>query len=283
LSGVSSIVVSLSNSSLKPRIGFFRARSRGGRYVLESRFSSVLVPFPYKPHLAGSDAILRGDYCGESIDRPEPQEPMLTGVQAEYNLSFTAASLRPELARIVAECYLKTGSWDLTKDHVLITNSLQCRSTSSAIRLERELRRRLEKLTENEMAILAGENADDRAAMAWLATLKHTQLAFDFATEVLREKLAMRDPVLRPSDYEAFVDSKSLIHSSLNQLKPSSRSKIRQVLLLMLSEAGMLGVGTALGMIQRPVLSSAVLRAITADRPRWLTGFLFPDAEIEGQ
>jgi bacteriophage exclusion system BrxA-like protein len=208
---------------------------------------------------------------------------MLTTVHAEYNLSFTAASLRPELARIVAECYLKMRSWDLTKDYVLRANALQCRSTSSAIRLERELRRRLERLTEDEMVILAGENADDRAAIAWLATLKHTQLAFDFTTEVLREKLAIHDPVLRRSDYEAFVDSKSLIHSSLNHLKTSSRSKIRQVLLLMLSEAGMLGVGTALGTIQRPVLSPAVLRAITADRPRWLAGFLFSDAEIGGQ
>jgi hypothetical protein len=208
---------------------------------------------------------------------------MLTNAQTEYNLSFTAASLRPELARIVAECYLKVGSWDQTKDHVLRANALQCRSTSSAIRLEREIRRRLERLTEDEMAILAGENVDDCAAIAWLATLKHTRLAFDFAAELLREKLALHDPVLRRSDYEAFLDSKSLIHSSLNQLKSSSRSKIRQVLLLMLSEAGLLGVGTALGTIQRPVLSSSVLRAITADRPRWLAGFLFSDAEIGGQ
>ena len=99
---------------------------------------------------------------------------MLKNAQAEYNLSFTAASLRPELARIVAECYLKVGSWDLTRDQVLRANALQCRSTSTAIRLERELRRRLVRLTENELAILAGENADDRAAIAWLATLKHT-------------------------------------------------------------------------------------------------------------
>jgi len=207
---------------------------------------------------------------------------MQSTVQAEYNLSFTAASLRPELARIVAECYLKLGSWDLTKDHVLRSNALQCRSTSSAVRLERELRRRLMRLTEDELAILAGENADDRAAIAWLATLKHTPLAFEFATEVLREKLAMHDRVLRRSDYEAFLDSKSLIHSGLNHLKASSRSKIKQVLLLMLSEAGLLSVGTALGTIQRPVLSSAVLRAIKADRPRWLAGFLFSDAEIGG-
>ncbi len=54
--------------------------------------------------------------------------------QTEYNLSFTAASLRPELARIVVECYLTAGSWDRAKEQILRSNALQCRSTSSAIR-----------------------------------------------------------------------------------------------------------------------------------------------------
>jgi hypothetical protein len=207
---------------------------------------------------------------------------MQTGNQTAYNLSFTASSLRPELARIVAECYLTVGSWDRTKEQILRSNALQCRSSSSAIRLERELRQRLEKLTADEMALLVGANADDRVAMAWLATLKHVQYAYDFATEVLREKLTIHDRVLRPSDYEAFVEGKSLIHRTLNQLKPSSKSKIRQVLMLMLSEAGLLGKGSALGTIQRPALSAAVLRAIKADSGRWLAGFLFSDSEIGG-
>jgi hypothetical protein len=47
----------------------------------------------------------------------------------------------------------------------------------------------------------------------------------------------------------------------------------------MLTEAGLLAKGSALT-IHRPALSPAVVRVITADRPRWLAGFLFPDAEI---
>ena len=62
---------------------------------------------------------------------------------APYNLSFTAASLRPELARIVAEHFLAVRDWEKTKEHILSTNALQCRSASSAVRLERELRQRL--------------------------------------------------------------------------------------------------------------------------------------------
>ena len=200
--------------------------------------------------------------------------------QTRYNLSFTAVSLRPELARIVAECYLETGSWDMAKVRILSSNALQCRSASSAVRMERELRQRLKCLTGGQIAILAQATAEDRAAMAWLAALKHIRFAFEFAAEVLREKLATHDAVLRPSDYETYVDNQSVSHPELIQLAASSKGKIRQVLLLMLAEVGLLGPGTSLGTLQRPVLSPAVLNAITADSPHWLAGFLVPDTEI---
>ena len=66
----------------------------------------------------------------------------------DYNLGFTAASLRPELARIIAEAYLAGGGdWEVAKTRVLSSNALQSRSASSAVRMERELRQRLATLT----------------------------------------------------------------------------------------------------------------------------------------
>jgi len=197
-----------------------------------------------------------------------------------YNLSFTAASLRTELARIVAECYLTAGDWVLAKNRILSSNALQCRSAGSGIRLERELRQRLEMLTREQLILVAQATAEDRAAIAWLAACKHIQFAFEFAAEVLRDKLAAHDPVLRHSDYEAYLENKILSHTELAQLATSSRNKIRQVLLRMLNEAGLLEPGTALGTIRRPVLSAEVVGVIIADSPHWLAGFLVPDTEI---
>lgn len=202
--------------------------------------------------------------------------------RSSYNLSFTAASLRPELARIVAECYLQVDDWDLAKDRVLASNALQCRTTAGAERQEREIRRRLMRLTKDQISLLAHATSDDRAAMAWLAALKHITFVFEFAAEVLREKLATHDPVLRPSDYETYVDIKAVSHPELSLLSRVSKGKVRQVILRMLREAGMLRNGTALGSIQRPLLSPSVLRVISADNRRWLAGFLVPDTEIGG-
>jgi Putative inner membrane protein (DUF1819) len=199
---------------------------------------------------------------------------------ASYNLSFTAASLRPELVRIIAERYLVAGDWDLARDQILSSNALQCRSRSSAIRLERELRQRLTTLTPDQITLVAHATAEDRAAIAWLAACKRIPFAFDFAVEVLRDKLAAHDPVLRPSDYEGYVESKGLSQPEIAQLTTSSKNKVRQVLLRMLAEAGLLTDGTALGSIQRPALSPAVTGAVIADNPQWLAGFLVPDTEI---
>jgi BrxA len=203
-----------------------------------------------------------------------------TNISSGYNLSFTAASLRPELARLVAEAYLAVGDWELAKERVLASNALQCRTVLGAERQERELRRRLMWLTADQIALLTKATAEDRAALAWLAAVKHIQFAFEFATEVLREKLAVHDPILRHSDYETYVDLKALTHPQITELSGASKYKIRQVLLRMLREAGLLGKGSAPGTILRPVLSPAVVDVIRKDDARWLAGFLVPDTEI---
>ena len=201
------------------------------------------------------------------------------GIADNYHLSFTAASLRPELARIVAECFLTVGDWALVKERILATNALQCRSASSAVRLELEMRQRLETLTHAQMILLTQATVEDRTAMAWLAACKRSRFAFEFAAEVLRDKLAAHDAVLRPSDYEGYVENKCLPHPELAGLKPTSKIKIRQVLLKMLVEAGLVAKSTAFT-IHRPALSPAVVRVITADSPHWLAAFLVPDLEI---
>jgi hypothetical protein len=135
-------------------------------------------------------------------------------------------------------------------------------------------------LTEGQLTLLATGTAEDRNAMAWLGAIKHVSFAFEFASEVLREKLALQDPILRPSDYESFIDHKSVSHPELAKLKSTSKYKVRQILLRMLTEAEILTEGTALGTISRPLLSPLAVKVINSDDSGWLAGFLVPDIEI---
>jgi len=206
---------------------------------------------------------------------------MPASVPPRYNLSFTAASLRPELARILSEVFLETGDWEVTKARVLASNALQARSPSSAMRLERELRQRLQCLMPEQLSLLAHSDSQDRAAMAWLAMLKYNAFVFDFASDLLRHKLATHEPVLHRSDYETFLAEKAIGHPELADLADTTRTKLRNVLLRMLTEVGMLAKGSGLGIVQRPSLSPRAKSAIRADRTDWLAGFLLTDTEIK--
>lgn len=200
--------------------------------------------------------------------------------QPPYNFSFTAASLRPELVGIVAEHFSRTHSWEETKSTLLSTNALQAKSSATAVRMERELRQRLQKLTAAQLDLVVRSTADVRAGIAWLGAVKQSAFLYQFSAEVLRAKWEMHDTILRASDYERFIGEKNSHRPELSRLSETSATKVRRVLLLMLREVGLLIEGSDFGTIQRPILSSALERAIRADDPRWLAAFLFSDAEI---
>jgi hypothetical protein len=197
-----------------------------------------------------------------------------------YRLSFTSVSLRPDLARIAADAYLACGTWAGARQQVLADNSFQSRSKASLQRMEREIRTRLELLTKDQIVLLAEGTSEERAAMAWLAATKYAALVREFAADVLRGKLADFDLVLRPSDYNNFIAARLPSHPELGELTESSSRKVRNVLLLMLMEAGMIREENGERRITRPMQTQRVIDSIVADDAQFLAGFLWSDEEI---
>ncbi|MCX5822489.1 MAG: DUF1819 family protein [Deltaproteobacteria bacterium] len=197
-----------------------------------------------------------------------------------YRLSFTSVSLRPELARIAADAYLACGTWAGARQQVLANNAFQSRTKTSLQRMEREIRPRLELLTKDQIVLLAGGTSEERAAMAWLAAIKYADLVREFAADVLRSKLADFDTVFRPSDYSNFIAARLASHPELAKLTESSSRKIRRVLLLMLTEAGMIREENRERRITRSIQTERVIDCIVADDAQLLVGFLWSDEEI---
>jgi hypothetical protein len=197
-----------------------------------------------------------------------------------YRLSFTAVSLRPDLARIAADAYLACGTWAGARQQVLANNAFQSRSKTSLQRMEREIRTRLERLTKDQIVLLAEGTSEERVAMAWLAATKYAALVREFAADVLRSKLANFDLVLRLSDYNNFITDRLPSHPELGELTESSSRKVRNVLLLMLMEAGMIREENRERRITRPMQTQRVIDSIVADDAQFLVGFLWSDEEI---
>jgi len=199
---------------------------------------------------------------------------------APYRLSFTSVSLRPDLARIAADAYLACGTWAGARQQVLADNAFQSRTKTSLQRMEREIRTRLECLTKDQIVLLAEGTSEERAAMAWLAATKYAALVREFAADVLRSKLADFDSVLRPSDYDNFIATRLPSHPELGELTESSSRKVRNVLLLMLMEAGILQEESGERRITRPVQTQRVIDSIVADDAQFLDGFLWSNEGI---
>lgn len=197
-----------------------------------------------------------------------------------YSVGFTAAALRPELLRAIVEIRAQETSWEDTKTRVLAENVLQSRSPNSAIRIERELRKRLQTLSDPQLAHFQHSTRDIQTQLAWLAAVKNSSLLFEFASEALRSKMEVHDTNLRDSDWERFIDEQKSHHTEIAEFSSTTLGKMKRVVLAMLREVEILQSGPTLGVLNRPVLSPDFEKITREDNPKWLAAFLVPDAEI---
>jgi len=182
----------------------------------------------------------------------------------KYKLSFTAASLSINEAVNIAEVYLKMRDWNQTNLYIKENNTLQSRTSSRTIRVSRELIQRLKMLTDTQIELLVEGNPTEKKYLLWLAACKTYEFVKEFAIEVLHEKYLSRSMTLTDLDYDAFFNRKSDWNDDLAQITTSTRKKIRQVLLLMAKEAGLL---TEDNTILRAMLSNRLTGTLKSDAP----------------
>ncbi len=197
-----------------------------------------------------------------------------------YKLSFTAASLSISGSIKIAEAYLQLRDWAAVKEKVNTENLLQARTQNSARRVLYELAPRLEQLSDAQLELLVEGNYQEQKQLLWFAICQQYAFIREFAIEVLYEKYLSLDYELTSFDYEAFFNRKADWHDELDQLKETTRTKLRTVLFRMLREAELISKDN---MIIPTVLSIRVAELLAADAPRSLQIFAISMAEMPGQ
>lgn len=189
----------------------------------------------------------------------------ITGaIDDRYALSFTSGGLLVREADVIASEYLQLGDWALVRQSVIERNLLQARTTSSNVRLVRETIQRLQVFEDAELELLVSSSPTDRGNLLWAAACRRYQLIGDFAEEVVRERFLLMTPSLELAHFDRFITGKSLWHPELEELRPSTRAKLRQNVFRMLHEAGLQGEH---GTIVPAVLSNPIYGALVRRRP----------------
>lgn len=183
---------------------------------------------------------------------------------SKYKLSFTATSLSISESVNIAEVYLKNRDWNQTRQIIKEQNLLQSRTNSRTIRVSRELIQRLELLTEGQLELLVEGSLDEQKYLLWFAVCKTYGFIGEFSVEVLREKFLKRSMNITDLDYTAFFNRKADWSDDLEHITTSTRKKIRQVVFLMMKEAGLI---TTDNLILHTMLSKRLITVLTPDAP----------------
>lgn len=199
--------------------------------------------------------------------------------KTKYILSFTAASLRLNEMIKVAGFLLDPDNSNNQSDN---SNTLSFKSGKSETsrRVMRELNNRLKKLTALQLEALVNGDFITQKQMAFLAVCKHYHFIHDFVVEVIRDKTLLFNYQLSDVDFKIFINNKIELHPELEAFTDTTMKKTKQVLFLILAQAGIIN-NTKDKSIQPQILNKKALEAIAADNPNWLRVFLISDNDMK--
>jgi len=174
-------------------------------------------------------------------------------------MSFITGSLFRHESVKLAALYIDLGDWNSVRDKVIAENLLQTRTLNTLKRVCLEVISRLRTLSPGELECLVEGSHQEQAYLLWLAVCRRYRFIADFAVEVLRERYITLKGDLPLDDFDSFFNRKSEWHLELDEITPSTRGKLRQVLFKMLRDADLL---TANNMIQAAILSPRLLELL---------------------
>ena len=197
----------------------------------------------------------------------------------KYSFAFTGANALVAETITVAEVFAEMGDWKRTYAEVQKKNLLHKIKAETVVREFREIKKRISTLTSDQLKLMIEGGRNQSKAMILLGIVQTYDFIRDFIIEVVRNKYLIHDRVLFDSDYQKFLDSKSVIDVSIDNLSEQSKQKIKTVVFRILEQVGLLD-DPQQKRIMFPMLDAKCLRVITNDNPNLLKCFLYSDQEI---
>lgn len=192
-----------------------------------------------------------------------------------YRFSFTAASLLIEDFIVLAR--------HMVNDNIPIDDlkhEMMSRERKKTSKREfAEMYLRLKTLSEKELDILVNGSGDDQKLISLIAFGRAYEFFRDFIAEVVMEKVLVYDLQISDMDYNIFFNRKSIDHDELEKLADSTKGKIKQVIIKVLHQAGIIDNVKDRNIII-PIVDRSVEKAVAEVNPEDLKILLYTDQKI---
>jgi hypothetical protein len=188
----------------------------------------------------------------------------------KYDLSFTKGSLLHREASIVLSCYLESKNWVDTRIKIVEKNLLHKQSKNTITTIYLLLKKRLQHLTEQEMAQYFSLNVQQQKQLLWLACCRCHPILGDFCVEVVHDQIRKQELEITQAKYWVFYENKSHQFPRLSTITKLSRSGIRSKTFSMLRQVGIM---TAKNKIEIIILTPEINKLIVNNNPEELLWF----------
>ena len=189
-----------------------------------------------------------------------------------YRLSFISGGMFIRESTQAFHIYARTQDWDHVQAQLIDEQVISYKTLSSAKRLSYEIVLRLRSLEPQEAEFALDADYEERRALLWIAICRTYEIIPDFVRTVLTERLLALRTDLSPQDFEQFLEGRALLHSEIDGLASSTRTKLRTVLYRMLDEAGFYDKKDGLKATYVPASVRRLIDANTPSEIRYFPG-----------
>jgi len=180
-------------------------------------------------------------------------------------MSFTTGALFHRESVKLAALFLELKDWNAVRNMVLSDNLLQARTQNTLKRVCSEIISRLKTLDPCELELLIQSNTQEQGYLLWMAVCRRYKFIADFAVDVLHENCISLKYDLLHEDFDSFFNRKSEWHPELDEIRPATKTKLRQVLFKILREADLLTINNK---INAAILSPRLIDSIPSENRR---------------
>ena len=176
--------------------------------------------------------------------------------------------------------YLEHQDWAKVQQLVIDDNVLQKGTISTRKREFSEVKKRLKKLSDDELKFIITCTTDELKLFCLYLCSRTYRLVFEFVAEVIRDKYLMFDYSILDSDYVRFIESKTASSVKLQSITEKTQYKIKQVIFRILEQATLIDSAKTKN-IQKPYISEELQSIVSKSSPNYLSVFLYSDTDIQ--
>jgi hypothetical protein len=165
---------------------------------------------------------------------------MVTSADMRYSADLTAGALKVPESRIIARLLLDGVVGQGWKDAIVNENVLRARSPSTAIRLARLVRFRLETMDADLWKLVRDGTGTVAVHAVLAAAVKHSPLLGDFLDLIVRDQFRTFHPRLSKAAWDAYLDDCRGRDADMPLWNESTRRRLRSSVFQALAQAGYL-------------------------------------------